>query len=613
MARNSIYAKRSTTARDDARVNGAAAKRYRAVRNLLLSSLCAVFVTGCGSEPRGTGSDPNGSSSASLSLGAHGPAVRALYERLWQIGYFPNETLAAQYPAWRAVVPVTPPSPDVFDANIEQAVRKFQINHGLSENGTVDGPTHVALYDLQCGFPDEDPLLDPTDKFDIALCPGGDCTQPAPNFTVAPSWSQPQVTYHINNGTPTQQAYVSTAANNWNNAIDIGPTTLSQTPSSGNISVTWCAPGTSVCSQVANCQSGCVACPNCGTCGLTCGGPGSNPVNVFFDSNATVGLVMHELGHALGLNHSSITPAVMFPTNPAGGATNDDLTAIRGLYPGWSNLGGYARDVAASAGNTSVWQNSGSSCATGTACVWAIGGGSIDSNGNGGVFNYNFGFGQQGWNQVGTMGANRIAVDDSGRPWVVDTSGRIFRLNLSNNTWQQLPDLAADIGVSGFSTTSTGSAYKVEIDNNTNAGGGGVFQWSESQFRWIGPVANGFGVRIAVSNGTPYVVNKLNGIFRLQNGSWQQLPGAAVDIGANGGFVWVGGTGSVGNGNFGVWVWDEQAAGGGNPPARALANWVPVAGGITNIAVGTGLTSGAVAGGMMPFAVNSFGQVFMLQ
>src|SRR5262249_23457962 len=48
-------------------------------------------------------------------------------------------------------------------------------------------------------------------------------------------------------------------------------------------------------------------------------------------------------------------------------------------------------------------------------------------------------------------------------------------------------------------------------------------------------VAGGVAVRVAVDKtGTPWCVTTGKAIFRLVNGTWVQLPGAAVDVGAGG-------------------------------------------------------------------------------
>ena len=56
----------------------------------------------------------------------------------------------------------------------------------------------------------------------------------------------------------------------------------------------------------------------------------------------TVGL--HEFGHILGLAHSSVAGAVMYPSVSSNltkrSLTEDDRLAIRNLYPAWRFLGG---------------------------------------------------------------------------------------------------------------------------------------------------------------------------------------------------------------------------------------------------------------------------------
>jgi peptidoglycan hydrolase-like protein with peptidoglycan-binding domain len=623
--------------RDPSTVHGA--NGYVGAACLVLTSLSATWAIGCGASD-GSRTIPAASEteSATLVLGAKGPAVRAVFERLQGIGYFPNEALAARYPAWRPVVPVAPASPDVFDANLEQAVRKFQINYGLSRNGTVDGPTRAALDGLTCGFPDTDPLLDPTDKFDIVgSMPNSFIPQ---NYTATPSWPlfstiRWQDQSLSANETPAQKNMVVAAATTWNNSVNSYSFVLQQNSSSPNISVKWCSPGTTACPFNANIPCSCNTRPRgyTGVCGITCQTPPATSIQIYMDSSSSQGMVTHEFGHALGLNHSSKS-ATMNGPSPNSSLTNDDLTAIRGLYPPWHTLNGYARDVAASNGSP--------------ASVWAIGQQNYDADGNGLVFHYNFGTSQWEFpngdaNPNGR--ANRIAVDNSGRPWVVDIEGAIWRLN--GDTWEQLPAPpgincpssgcgAIDIGVSTVGNNSP-DAYVIGNDSPPGGGGGGVYQWNESLYvpgvspnfgfqPWSGPVAGGTAVRVAVTYGQPYVVQNNNLIWRLVNGAWQQLSGGAIDIGANGGYVWALGTDSNSCGNT-IWVLDEQGAGGGGPPAREFdfsgpnpatslgANqpyWVPVQGCASAIAVGWAPGQGNEPGAPMPFAVAQ-GAVYMLQ
>jgi hypothetical protein len=55
-------------------------------------------------------------------------------------------------------------------------------------------------------------------------------------------------------------------------------------------------------------------------------------------------VALHEMGHILGLAHSNVGGAVMYPYVSANylkrSLTDDDKQGIRNLYPVWRNLGG---------------------------------------------------------------------------------------------------------------------------------------------------------------------------------------------------------------------------------------------------------------------------------
>ncbi len=62
-----------------------------------------------------------------LALGSRGDGVRAVQEHLKTYGYFPNDRLAARFPAWRPAVG-SAPAEGVYDAATADAVRQYQTN-----------------------------------------------------------------------------------------------------------------------------------------------------------------------------------------------------------------------------------------------------------------------------------------------------------------------------------------------------------------------------------------------------------------------------------------------------------------------------------------------------
>jgi hypothetical protein len=280
-------------------------------------------------------------------------------------------------------------------------------------------------------------------------------------------------------------------------------------------------------------------------------------------------IVVHELGHALGLAHSSFTNATMYPFKSYGvqdrSLEQDDAIAISSIYDVWQSLSipGSAKDIAVS----------------GAGEVWAIGNPAA-SNGAGFSI-YKRKDDDSGWNTVGGI-ATRIAVTGGGIPWVVDANGVIWRRSSGNpasGSWTALPGCATDIGAG-----VEGAIWVIGCDT-------GVYKWNSSTSNW--DYANGVGARIAVArNGVPWVVQSGGEVYRrttssATTGSWTLLPGSASDIGAMDA-VWALGRDSVSGGSS-IYVWNEQSQvlySDGSVAAPALQKWLKVSGGANNISAG---------------------------
>jgi len=142
------------------------------------------------------------------------------------------------------------------------------------------------------------------------------------------------------------------------------------------------------------------------------------------------------------------------------------------------------------------------------------------------------------WMNVGGQ-AQRVAVDASGRPWVVTGENKIYRLR--GMTWQAMPGDARDIG-----TGADGSVWVV-------APGGIVYAWNENAFAWQN--MGGKAKRISVSaDGRPWVVTDENKVYRLRGQTWQAMPGDARDVaGGADGSIWCLSPGGI------SYMWNENA------------------------------------------------------
>lgn len=109
----------------------------------------------------------------------------------------------------------------------------------------------------------------------------------------------------------------------------------------------------------------------------------------------------------------------------------------------------------------------------------------------------------QGWDQI-PGGGIRIAVDQSGNPWIVNSQKDIYQY--VNKTFIKLPGQANDIAIGG------GRVWVIGNDNVGTGGDHGVFQWNGSGWDKV----PGGGTSIAVdANGLPWITNSVKDIYQF--------------------------------------------------------------------------------------------------
>lgn len=201
----------------------------------------------------------------------------------------------------------------------------------------------------------------------------------------------------------------------------------------------------------------------------------------------------------------------------------------------WVKLPGSAQDIAAGA--------DGSIFITGTS-----GEKEGDVLKNGKVYKWNSE--DWSWEELNGMGI-RIAVTKEGEPWVVNEKEEIYRRKGGN--WEKLPGSATDIGIGGDNV-----AYVIGTDKDED-GNGPVKRWYNELYEWS--VTKGKkAVAVDVDpKGAAFVVDSENDIYRQKGGSWQQLPGKAIDVAVGSdGTVFVCGAKDKEGNIGGIYKWDEE-------------------------------------------------------
>jgi len=331
----------STTTRFDARLA------------LLLAPLAAasLALAGCTVDGGSTLGDEAGmgvDGAAGLGLGARGEEVRAVYDYLRRYGYFENEELAEHYPDWTPAVSREPLDPELFDEALEEGVRLYQAQHGLTVTGVVDEATQEVMAAPRCGHPDyyTPKSVVPTWNFDVDGYShlGG-------------TWSQTALSYRfVNYTSDLSESTIRTAIENamfsWKNVTNFS---FSEVTSGGNILVGFYT-GSHGCTNAFDGSGGVLAHAYSPGSGL--GG------DVHFDdaeswsTSSSSGfhletVALHELGHSLGLGHSTVSGSTMYATYSGKDTTlnNDDRAGI------WSRYSAYT--TASSCGKITTGQGLG--------------------------------------------------------------------------------------------------------------------------------------------------------------------------------------------------------------------------------------------------------------
>lgn len=521
-------------------------------RLLIPSLLLGAALAACGAPPEHPDeADGIAAVQGELRLGDVGPQVRALHQFLTDAGYFENARLRRDFPGWTPVVKAPPRDSERFDDRTERAVRAYQRLNGLAVSGSVDARTLTAMKGRSCGVPDHDDAADdPRRKWDVEspYIVGSKQTFTYKITAYPSSPSVDSVNWEIGAAFREWERFIP------RNFTRIDPSATNPNPTT-DISISWGA--TSNAASLAEAPPG--------------PGPGLIGSRIIFNSaqtwsvgsgNDVATVALHEIGHVLGLKHSSIPGAIMRGVLPPGTVartlSEDDVVAIAsGLsYALWEELRGRGRDIAANgAGN-----------------AWVVG---TDSS----LWSWDESI--RDWRKDGSFprGAKFLSVGMKNKPWVVATDDTIWRLN--GSTWVQMPGSAIDVGVSSrLNVSGHEDIYIISKDGCLPQHGCIIKHYNPAiagSAAWVD--VDGRGSRIAVgSKGEPWVVQDSGAIYRMQPSGWELLEGAAWDIGvgAGGTAYVVGRSGCDVGGTCDIYVYNDQRAIAGDtssPPTADVKRW----------------------------------------
>jgi peptidoglycan hydrolase-like protein with peptidoglycan-binding domain len=526
-------------------------------------------------QPHESGTSALAAQGEVLALGATGAEVQAVHHYLTEFGYLPNAALQREYPQWRSPVSSAPVRNDVYDERTAEAVRAFQRSFGLPESGMVDDASRGIMVQARCGVPD---MADPDDsnKWDIT----------------ANDWSSTDLTWrlmHTNGqcevnamaGCMNQaqaEAAITAAFATWQ-----GPSrhTFTKTTGAAVIEIRFKstrANGTAWGAALAHAYL-----PADG------GDVTINSNQYFSGASPTPGgyydlqsVLVHELGHSLGIHHTSVispfggaTP-IMYPTPVSLGMQNralqpDDRVAAMAKGLSWQSFDSTSFDIDVDDGPT--WQHiyvTATPAVPGGYTVWRL-----ENN---------------WWSILEGQGALRIA-SNGGTPWIVQDDGDIFQWNWGTLSWSQRPGCAIDVAVGGDNSVWV-------IGCNQGVAGNRIYKWNgnswDADFNDVGGVRITVGPRAPGGEHHPWVVRSDGHVIRRNSGNiftgaWHFLPGPTTlgtDIAASpAGNVWMIGNTPRGGG-FPIYVWNEQSAlAVGEPGPVKQARWVGVQGGAVNVTV----------------------------
>ena len=524
---------------------------------LSASAVLLIALQGCEVDDRSDGIEEIESG---IKMGSRGPEVEAVYNYLHRFGYFPNDSLAEEYGNWEPIIASAPEKSDVFDETFEKAILAFQKNSDLLQTGVVDEETAKIMNMPRCGVPDR----------------ASDSDQKWARFREDADysgwyWNNKALTWHLDASaypffdSSAAMTLVSDMLQRWQ-AESGYSFSLATSSESANIRITFgdlnwegntCSPygSANTCWGTSDDPLTCYIIILNTDCGWNLTGDGSS---------LDVGtVVLHEIGHALGLNHSDKAAAAMYYayTGIKRDLHLDDKQGIKAIEPGHVLIGGKASSITAG-DDGSIW----------------ITGETADADGYR-IYKWNDSI--KTWSEK-TGRATQLAVGPGNDVWHINSRGEIYRGD--GTSWSLINNAkAAKIAAGGSEVWILGwSVVRGSSDRY-------MYRWDGNDFDQR---IDGYASDITInSKGEVWHINESGGIYRWQGGdSWVGYDGQARRIiGGKDGSIWHLGWNSTGNG-YDLYTRNVQTATdrpdtGSDTPGRD--QWINVAGSATEMAITT--------------------------
>jgi predicted Zn-dependent protease len=453
-------------------------------------------------------------SAIGLQRGSSGQDVTDLQAFLRRFGYL-QETRNSSFAAVRDLT-VLEATTATFDDATEEALRSYQQFHGLAITGELDQATVAEMQKPRCGFPDT-PSTIGSARF----------------VAWGTRWDHTNITYRIVNFTAElTQAEIRDAVRQ---AFDlwgaVTPLTFTEVAGNADILISF-ATGDhgdgDPFDGVGNVLAHAFYPPPNG---------GDIAGDAHFDDAETwtvnvpvpaggwdlVTIAAHEFGHSLGLNHTDIADALMFPTFPPGSLhrflAQDDINGIRSIYgvrfPDWQQLDNNSATVGIEADGNDLYQlhNTGS--------IWKFTGTPLT-----------------GWLELDNNPATVGIEADGNDLYQLHSTGSIWKFTGTPLTgWLELDNNPATVGIEAdgndlYQLHSTGSIWKftgtpltgwLELDNNPATikivtAGGNLYQLHNTGSIWkfTGTPLTGW-LELDNNPATVSIVADGNDLYQLHN------------------------------------------------------------------------------------------------